>query len=507
MSKAVLGLELSSKQIRYAFLTKEGRTFSLLRQGKASLQGLISIGQPASLTQAIREIISKENISPSAICLTISAENLFINLTRLPTLPEAELHEVIADEIRKVPKFFGREFDYIYSGYKIDSQRQRVLFCAVDKSSLDIAMQAARNTGIRLECLETAPLNLLELLYPKTARDKTEALVFLDNNATYVIIFGQSDCRLFFKMSTGSTDLGSSKGINNSVFSSWVEEIKRVFRSYQREMGGREGGSRDIDKIWLVWDNEILPELYEFAARELGPELAIPRPDTFGFTLQNKKAGFNPIHMIALAGPLLLLKGQKRRFNFKHFLRGLKLKEVIRKTVLAVAVYLCVSAVLLGGVTLNYTLETRRLGEREQGAASRILSLEKETADLRKERDEYSAAKERLLDQATFVKMLNRLSWSEILGNIGLALPDNISLSSFAVPENGEVQLEGATVSIESVAELIRRISNCPFLYDVKFDFLRERRINQKEVTRLDKIIEFGIISRLKPDTDGKKDR
>jgi Tfp pilus assembly protein PilN len=506
MLNGVLGLELSSKQIRYVYAAKKNRKIFLLKQGKTFLQDSTSANEPANLTNTIREITAKEKIYPSRICLTISAENLFIHLAKLPTLPEAELDEVIGDEIKKVPKFLGKEFDYIYNGYKIDPRRQRVLFCAIEKGLLDSAIQGARSTGMHLESLETSPLNLLESLYSKITRDKTEVLLFLDSKATYVIIFGQNECKLFFKMATGASDMESHQGsINVNTFSAWIEEIKRVFKSYQREFSGKEFGTRDMDKIWLVWDSDKLQDLYELTSKELGQEVTRPTPENFGLQLADKAAEFNPVYLIPMAGPLLYLRGQRQRFNFKHFLHKLKLEELIRNVSFFVLIYLAAATVLIGGIALNYALAGKRISAKEKTAVSRIALLEKQTTELRRVRDNYLAAKKRLLNQATFVRMLNRFSWSEILANIGLALPDDISLSSFAVPENGEVKLEGATVQIESVAELIRKIGGVSFLTDVKFDFLRERKIKEKDIA-LDKIIEFGIGTILKADTDEKKD-
>lgn len=496
MAKGILGLEVSAQEIRYVYLEKRQRGFILSKSGRFSNPSPTISEDPANLTSVIQNFLAQEKISTQKIFLCLSGEDLLLHQVNLPRMPEEELNEVIRGEIERVPRFSNQEFDYIYTSFKLDEQKLRILLCALPKNNLDNYIQGVQNTGITLESLEVSPLNFLEVLYNRIGKEKAEALVVLDSHASFVMVFWQNECKLFFQTAAGKEDLyTSSHQLNSSAFLSWTEDIKRIIKSYQREFGGRV-----VEKIWFIWDNQNCPDLDDLVAQELGMDVAIPKPEDFNIGLEEKEQAFNPIFLLSLAAPLIYIKGIRQKFNFKHFLRQIKLKKVVRNIGLFVLIYLIIMGSLLGIVTGIYLTANKEILAKEKEALNKVTSLEMQTAELRKERDEYLDIKDRILRQAAFVKMLNRISWSEIFATVSSALPEDVSLSSFKVSESGEVKIEGATFSIDSIAEMIRKIGLVPFLEDAQFDYLRERQAEDK------KIVEFGIVTRLKQEAQKTQD-
>lgn len=495
MAKGILGLGISAQEIRFTYLEKRRRGLILLKSGRVSSPAPANLKEPTHLTQTIQELLTREKISTQKIFLCLSEEDLLLHQINLPKMPEKELNEVIRGEIERVPKFSNNiEFDYLYSATKLDEQKLRILFCALPKTNLDNYIQGIQNTGITLESLEVSPLNLLEIFYNRIGKDKAEALVVLDSHTSFIMVFWQNECKLFFQLAAGKIDLYvSGQQLNKSSFLSWIEDIKRTIKSYQREFGGRI-----VEKLWFIWDNENCPDLGDLVRQELGVEVAIPQLGDFHIRLAEKEVEFNPIFFLSLPSPLIYVKGIRQKFNFRHFLHQIKLEEVTRAIGTFVLIYLILAGSVLGIVTGLYLTAKRKILAEEKEAVGKITSLEMQTQELRKERNDYLDAKDRLLKQAAFVKMLNRISWSEIFATVSSALPENVSLSSFRVSESGEVRIEGATFSIDSIAQMIRKINAVVFLGDAQFDYLREKETEGK------KIVEFGIITRLKIDAANK---
>lgn len=494
MAKGILGLEISLAEIRYVYLKRKQRGFTLFKNARLSPSDFASLKEPENLTRFIQELLKQEKLSPAKICLVLSGDDFVIHQTSSPRMSDNELKEVIQGEIEGIPKFLNiKDFDYIYSSSKLDQQRLRVLFCALARDTLNSYTQAIQRTGIPLASLEIAPLNLLELLYVQVRRNQAQALLVLDERSSYMMIFSQNECKIFFQMATGRADLYSNDlQLDKSRFLSWTEEMKRIFKSHEREFGAQE-----IEKIWFVWDNQSEKELNKLVAEELEIETISPRLQDFG---GNNKAGeLNPIFFLSLASPVVYIKGLKQKLNFKHFLGAIKLKKTIRRVSILVLLYMMGMGLVSRTLIYGFVSSKNNILMNQKDISQRTAYLEKQNAALKKERDAYLDTKDRLLRQAAFVRLLNRISWSEIFAKISTVLPQDISISLFDFSETGEVKIEGSTYTIDLVAQMIRKINAVSFLENAQFNFLKEKESEGKRT------VEFGIVTRLKADSDGRQ--
>lgn len=477
MAKEILGLEVSSTELRYASVKRKQSNIIVSKCGKISLPEPTAIKTPENLKSFIQEILSKENISPDRICLSIHSSELLVHQINLPKMPDKELNEVIKTEIERIPRFANKEFDYIYSASKIGEQRLRVLFCALAKDTLDNYIPGIQSTGIVLDSLEISPLNLLEVLYSRIEKAKSEALVVLDSHSSSMTVFSKNECRFFFQLTSGKEDLYSASQINKTTFLGWLEEIKRISRSYEREFGGQA-----VDKIWLIWDSENCEELGELMGKELGLEVAQLKLEEFNIELEDREASFNPIFLLPIAGPLVDLRGLRQRINFDHFLRQLKLKEAIKNTGILTGIFMLLAGIFTGLLTLGINSANRSILNKESDIDEHIAVLEQETSILRGDRNEYMDIRDRLLRQATFVSMLNRTSWSEVFAKVSALIPTDVSLASLTISESMQIEIKGATFSIDSVANLIRKIEESSFLENPQFDSLSEMQVEDKRI-------------------------
>jgi hypothetical protein len=87
---------------------------------------------------------------------------------------------------------------------------------------------------------------------------------------------------------------------------------------------------------------------------------------------------------------------------------------------------------------------------------------------------------------------VNRVSWSEVLAIVASEMPVDLALTDFKFSESGVATIKGQAFEMESVSELIRRTEASQFLERGKFDFLRERNVDDMN------FYEFGIFANLK---------
>lgn len=492
MSEGILGLELNSEIIRFTYLKKLSKGGIFSQKGEFPFSGFSQLKSPADLSRLLLEIIKKENISCRKICLTLSTEESLIHQINLPKMKENELQGIIFDEIERIPRFSNQAFSYIYQVSKLDEQKVRVLFCALTKNTIDLCLKAAEQAGLSVASLEISPLNLVELISNRAEKkNKAEALLVLRKNSSQMAIFLQDECKLYFQMATGQQDLSSSQAaINQANYPRWVEEMDRIFKSCEREFK-----APPVEKLWLVWDNESAPDLNKLLAKDLAREVASPQPADFSLKLEND-AGLNPMYFTALAAPLNYLRRSKPKLNFRHFLRSVELKRTAQKVKFLAFFYLLGAGLSLGGLAFYYSSSAKDFSSRKEEIGQRIQTLNSQTAQLQLEKSTYLEVRDKLLKQAAYVQLLNRISWSEVFGKVGATLPEGASLSRFEVSESGAVKLEGATFVIDTIAELIRKISRVSFLEDARFSFLKEREAEGK------KIVEFGLVTQLKGDSD-----
>ncbi len=495
MSRGLLGIEIGAQKVRYVYAEKRLRELCFLKAGEIKLKDTSSF--PSTSAVLIKEILSKEKIAPSKIFLTIFREDILFHQLTLPKMSPREIEEVIVGEIEKLPAFLDKKFEFIWSSYAINERRTKVIFGAVLKNFLDYITQGAREEKINLESLELSPLNLLEIVYSLNGEEeKEQALVVLDERISYILIISKKRCEFLYLSTTGKQDFYSSqeKKINKYAFLNWIEELRRVFKSYCVEYR-----KEDIKEILFVWDNEDFSNLDKILARELDKKVRVLNLTLVPGVRVDFERGKNPIYILSAAPIISCFRNLKSEFLFDKFLFESRLKKLIRKTILLSIAYLLIVSGVSFKMIFDLRLEEQEAKEVFREINSEIRYLERRTAALRRERHEYMKIKEKLLQQASYVKRLNRISWSKVFTEVAAQLPQDMSLDLFSISENGEVKFRGEAFKIESVANLMRKIEKSSVLENPKFDFLRERKKENK------KIFNFGILAELKKEDFDEK--
>lgn len=494
MAKGLLGIDLSLTGLRYSYAEKRRGKLTLIRCGKFSPPDSATFPDPSFLSQFIKDLNAQEGITPAGISLAFSGQEVLAHQLTVPKMSEFELNEVIRSEIERVPKFMRQEFEYTYAVSRVSEQKSSAVFCAINKETLLTYTQAVEAAGVSVRNLVISPLQLVEL-FSASAKDAIEAVLVVNGHTTSLAIYSRQHCYLLLNVAMGTQELyPQGKALSRDVFSSWIEEIRRIFKSYERQ---EKAGA--VEKLWLVWDNETAGDLPEVISRSLEMEVNTPLPEQFGLALDETIPYFNPMYLLSLAGALLSLRRIKTRINFRHFLRQAKSRQRAFRSLVFIVMYLACAGLLCAGGFIGLSVAKAKLVKEERQLDTKLNRLQAEADKLIRERDGYAASRATLLKQAAFVRMLNRISWSEIFAKITEVLPEKVCLTSFRFSETGEVRIEGEAFTIDLVADVIRKLNSTPFLEEVKFDFTREKEIEEK------KLNDFGLITRLKAEDNAAK--
>ena len=367
----------------------------------------------------------------------------------------------------------------------MDNKKSRVIFSSVFQDTIDTIIETAKSINIPLENIEIVPLNILALLYNLTPTSRDEALIVLDEKVSHVMIFFNQKCKLFYTAGVGISDFFFKGKVDNLTFSNWIEELRRIFKSYCMEYK-----KEDVNRVWLVWDEDKAPLLDQLLSQELGKE--IKRIDVSALIDVSLKEEFNPIYAGVVSPIISYLKNYRSEFHFERFLREIKIKRVVKKGVLFLSIYSLVVGGILGSLFFTFFTKTGKEKKNLERMEAKVKRLKKKTEELRRKRDEYKRIKERLLRQAFYVRQLNRIPWSRVFGEVAENLPEGIALSSFNVSESGKVEFKGEALKIDVIAKLMRRLEHLTVIEKPRFNFLREAKIEEK------KIFNFGILANLK---------
>ncbi len=495
MAKGFLGLEVTSARIRFVYLVKHGRFFEIQKAG--SLPYKVDQNLRGSLAEEIHQLLEREDLHPRQIFLTVSRQDTLLREVVIPRLHAHELDEVVTGEIEKIPSFANKRFDYILQKYPSTPGKLKLVYAAIEQSLLDYLFLETKKIEVPFNHFEIAPLNLKEFVYLLKPTAKNHAMLVVNDFVSYFLIFRDHQYRFLYKTNTGLENLYSHAGgkVSPPVLANFIAEIERVMKSYYLEHK-----SDPIEQLWLVHDHTFAPDL-EKSLKEL---LGLPVESLSPQKLPQIKFGPqvtdpNPIYLLALIPVIYETHRLTPQFAFNHFFRGLQASRQAMKAVLVALIFFGAVAYGLGHMAFMYSRSSQQLRQKTQELSLQTEQLRGEFADLFRQRDEYMAVREGLLAQATYVQLLNRISWSEVLSVVAEDMPAQLSLTQFRFSEDGNVNFEGESMRVETVAELLRRVDYSQFLKNGKFDFLREAMVQEQ------KIFAYGIFSSLKTKTQAEE--
>ncbi len=495
MTKGFLTIELTPSKIRYMYLNRDGRGYKVLKTG-VELHTL-NVLTAGGLARSLQDLIKKEAMAPQRLFITLCLQENYIRQVQMPKMNLHELEEAITAEIEKYPVLNNRKFDYIYNASYYSKDKGNVVFAGVEQSVLNYIFSECRKVGIPFQHLEIAPLNVKELLPLIEPSAESQVILVVHDQISYLSIIRGRQCRLLYKAGIGIEHLypHHNDKVNETILFNLIGELQRVLKAYLSQHKIEK-----LAKIWLVWDQDGAAGLEQAMTGQLGLDvevLSLSRLAKFQKNLDQKSS--NPIYVLSATPAIIHLENIKEQFPLNHFFRAVHFKRYIFKLIAGALLVLGLAGYLLGMKSFEYYQKQRAIKAQISEVTNTIANLKTATQELYRKRDEYLIVRQGLLDQANYIKTLNRVSWSEVLSVFSKEMPKDMALTSFKFNETGNVSFIGESLEVETVAELIRRMDDSAILEQGKFDFLTEKKVEEQ------KIFGFGILAQLQSNNEPEK--
>ena len=487
MEKGYLSLEIGEKLLRFVYVNKHKGIPTLTRAGE--LEANLNFSTPGALAQAIRLVVEKEELLPKRVFVSISRKDVLIHQQLMPKMNAAELAEVVPGEIEKIPFFYNQAFEYSYTAFMHNREKDRVLLVAVAQEFLKSVIDDIDATKLAFRDIEISPLNLKELLPKPKSSDTCEALLVVQELCSYFLIYKGNTYLGIYRSPIGAQQISSPVNAAHQevLLSNWIGEFERVVKSHLVDHP-----QTPIENVWLIADKTHASTI----AAELNKNLDINTEIASAEKIPNLKISesveWNPAYLCALT-PLMFIFGTKKPlFPFDHFFAKFQTQKYVMIVMLKTIVFLMTLSLGLGGVNYFVKKDLVFLRDETKHLSQEIQLLNHQNESLFAQKKEYLDVRKKLLAQAGYVQEINRTSWTHVLAAIATELPPELSLTAFKFSESGDVKINGETFDITNIAELIRKVDQSSILEGGKFEFLREKK--QQEA----KLFNFGIQANLK---------
>lgn len=487
MLSKYLGIDISDDFIRYVYLKSQPFSNTIVKAGNAKID--FDILTPRALCQSIKSLIKEERMKPTRIFVSISRKDTVIHQLILPKLTKSEFDTVVTTEIEKIPAFHKQDYDFIYRKYPIARDKVKVVLAAVRRDILESVLREIHRTGIPFEHVELTPLNFKDVTNKIDKVDECDACVVVSDRQTYLSIYDEQQYKLFYTMPSGLNQFKHtvSQEQIKMIASDWSAQLKRALKSHLLD-----NRSIRINKIWLVWDKQIAPNLDQYMAEDFDSPVEILDVRQIPKITTVENCPLNPIYALALSPISSYIHKIKPQFNLQHFFSRFQLTRYALKLGAVAALIIAVFGIFFneGNGWLNE--QTRQYVTQSRAVEGKTRFLKGEAQGLYDQHEKYDAIRQRFLAQATYVQQLNRVSWAQVFAIVANQLPEELALKSFKFDENGQATIQGQALKMESIAEMIRRIDDSTILDKGKFDFLKEKDIKDQ------KVLNFGILAKLK---------
>ncbi len=494
MENKLLAIELTDNLLRYVYLTKSQSAYQIVKVGTSD--HAVDFAHADSLAVAVNNILTKEEILPQRIFLTLSRKDIFIHQLIVPQMSAGELDEVVSTEIDKIPEFADKEVDYVAKVYPHKRDNTKVLFTAVLKDKIDFIVHNLQ--ALRIPCfdVEVAPMNLPHILsspyHAKNEEPKTEAVLTIFENHSLINFYKGPNHRVFYKIPIGILQLVSrDRTVVEVAMTNFVAQLRRILKGYSAEYK-----DQPISQLQLVWDNDIFAKLPALLSGHLDIKVDPVTVDILHEFAASSNQQSNPVYLFALTPVVCRLRKIKADFALEHFLMKLNREKYIRQIVASSLMTAAVFLLIFGLTIFGLNQQIGQMNRSAQKAQAERVKLKNDSQELYIAYADYVDTRNRLLQQATYIQKLNRISWSEVLAVVANELPQNLGLTNFYFSEGGSARIRGQSLTMEPIAALIRRIEDSAILEKGQFDYLTEREFRGDDSSV--KYLEFGIMAKLK---------
>lgn len=488
------------------------------------LQDAIFIPIPHIVTTTEEKLNNfiKESIIPitqnplfrnSLIYTLLSRNTMIVKFISLPTIEKREIEKMLSFEAEQHLPFPLAEIEMDYQIISQDQPESKIILIAVKKSVIKDHLNLLEASNLYPNSIKVSSIALYNSTLSKTKKPGIYIQIHIGAAHTDINLIQNNQLSFCRNIAWGSKDLTLrlSKNLNLSfdnaqklkhengiiitkqeineiqenislIAAKWADdlilEINRTLESFQIN-----NGKNDILQLNLSGGGACLLNLNEYLREKLKIKTIMEKPSSFtgnSSAINNYEKHAQEFHLCTELINLDPLSGYLD-FNLvpKDIKQAIKTKQLKNKHFTYLITFLIIGLAL-------FMFPIWLLSSRD----NQLKALDKQLQDLEPDLLLVSQLQDRIQIIEDYVGAKN--SCMEVLREMSLIIPYDITINDFAFEKNESVILSGIAQSHSSVVNFSQQLSESALLTDVKILFTRKKGLPGEEN------IEFEIYAKIK---------
>ena len=337
------GIDIGTSSIKIAQVAREGGTIRLVAAAaiptpQAGIRAE-SVTDLASLTEAVKKIISDAKITSRHVACSVSESNVHVEVLQMPPMSESELSSAVVWEAEQVIPFQVSEAEISWQVIPVTDQTkantQQVLLTAAPKRQVEKYVNVLNQAGLTPEIIEPESVATARALakFPSGLG----AIIDLGASGTSISVVLNGCVVVSRSLPTGGNAISRALSSYLNLELNQAEEYKRAYGLEENQLEGKvrqaiipvidvisnetrkviefyqsKNENRRISSIVLTGGGAGLPELVPYLAKNLGAEIVIGDPFvdiSKDERMASALTGFGPLYGVAVGLALREVEG------------------------------------------------------------------------------------------------------------------------------------------------------------------------------------------------------
>ncbi|MBN2590288.1 MAG: pilus assembly protein PilM [Sedimentisphaerales bacterium] len=466
-SKTVLGIDITGDRINMALLKKQGDKFKLLKVAEGPVpEGSIKKGNienPTALAKAIKMLQIKNRIYANRTAISLVANPVLAQILDLPNDVTGNVRQFINNEVKHyaVLPIKKATLDFCKIKSSTAQGNRRALIIATDGQKISDMVKTLYQKGISIDVIEPSWMAYARACFDKKiSKINNTNLLFAIINKDVLTLSLFKDQKLDFvrvqpieQVETGS-----------EMFMNWLaEQINAVMKFYEY------GISKQYNK-WQI--NVFTPEsnilsnekdniFKSMLSDKITLSIHTPENAYLDTPIEVKNTKKKPSAVaIGLAMKLLILSNDDLNINLVPseavIAKSREHKTLVMANIAAaLIVIVIISAMFFNTKIVNVKASSGRDSNEFSGENTQLMLIEKGQLD-----KNIKQMSEKINDIMSVIKTDSVYKWSEILSDIGSAIPKNNRLTSIGSNESG-ILLNGQALTYDAIYLFVDSLNKC----------------------------------------------
>ena len=429
------------------------------------------------ITALLVSIFTKFKIKPRSLTLSVSRNAVTVRNLHLPSQNKQEITQMIDLNVARMVPYKREEILFNYRLLGIDEMGySKVILAIVKRDLIRRQIKIVEDAGYPVDQISLSTYGVADWCYDSCRSDMSQNEIYLlldiDSSFSDFIIFSYNNLLFSRSINVGAESISSDK--ENGTIKILGEVKQSLIMFYNEELNKKPAAV-------FISGADINPEIARVFESELGFPVRMLAQSCPKECLKDMAPGLGKeVSLTAVAE--FSCRESDKHINFvlpemqiRKSLRE-KTRDIIIIGSLCIYVFTVVCISFLGKIQnqLHYLSKVK----------SRCSAIEAEFGDKLDYLSKIQSVKKFLGDRDTAMF---------VVANLQKNLPQEISLNSISIDEEGKVVLRGNAVQLADVYKFSGVLEKVEHFKDIQEKSTRKKRVKDKDLTEFELVFKVGI--------------